>query len=267
MTLVVQTKDKTPNSCKNISTLFGRARLNKEIDVLQRICLRSSLKSRRGDSDGKSTAAVKDQQQYVRTTRNEALFLAAYWSGFQFPLLSSLRVTHLSDHHDLCANSVLFEEKGPLLKRLGNVIEFAPPTRLIQKSFDDEFCDVCPRRAIFRWLTLAGIKHGWVFRNIDRWGNFRQSALDPNSISRILREMIIDAGYEPPMREGPRHSRLNFAVWRKANMALGIVHGTPFAGGRGMCPKLMTLSVRLHTRSQERSFCQLAKGENHASHP
>jgi hypothetical protein len=46
----------------------------------------------------------------------------------------------------------------------------------------------CPVKAMQNWLALSGLKHGPVYRKLDRWGNLGSSALRENSYIVILKE-------------------------------------------------------------------------------
>jgi integrase len=54
-----------------------------------------------------------------------------------------------------------------------------------------------PVRALSRWLQVANITNGPVFRSIDQWGHLRDRALSAQSINLIIKERIKKAGLNP----------------------------------------------------------------------
>ncbi|KAB2766075.1 site-specific integrase [Brucella anthropi] len=54
-----------------------------------------------------------------------------------------------------------------------------------------------PVDALTRWLEVAKIDKGSVFRKIDRWGNVAARALEPSAINRIVKRRALMAGLEP----------------------------------------------------------------------
>ncbi len=55
---------------------------------------------------------------------------------------------------------------------------------------------LCPLQALKRWLALAGIDSGPVFRRITRWGRVVDTALTPASVNLILKAVAADCGFE-----------------------------------------------------------------------
>ena len=54
----------------------------------------------------------------------------------------------------------------------------------------------CPVRTLQRWLTLASIGSGPVFRSVDRHGNVR-GALSGRDVARIVKRTAVAAGLDP----------------------------------------------------------------------
>ncbi|KSV71567.1 hypothetical protein N183_27800 [Sinorhizobium sp. Sb3] len=54
-----------------------------------------------------------------------------------------------------------------------------------------------PVVALRRWLEVADIKDGPVFRRIDQWGNINRRALTPQSVNLILKGRCKQAGLDP----------------------------------------------------------------------
>ena len=54
-----------------------------------------------------------------------------------------------------------------------------------------------PVEALTRWLEVAKIENGSVFRKIDRWGNVSLRALEPSAINRIVKQRAQMAGLKP----------------------------------------------------------------------
>ena len=63
----------------------------------------------------------------------------------------------------------------------------------IHKSHNER---MCPVLALKKWLELANIQDGYVFRSLRKGGYIRESITD-GSISRIVKKVVKDAGEDP----------------------------------------------------------------------
>lgn len=71
--------------------------------------------------------------------------------------------------------------------------------------------DLCPVRALARWLSAAGITSGPIFRPIDRWGKLRDKPLTGHAVATIVKAAAESAGLDPAAFSG--HSlRAGFAT-------------------------------------------------------
>jgi integrase len=69
----------------------------------------------------------------------------------------------------------------------------------------------CPVRALERWLSIARIESGPVFRPVDRHQHISASRLSGEAVSLIVRDRMATAGFEPTGYSG--HSlRAGFAT-------------------------------------------------------
>lgn len=71
---------------------------------------------------------------------------------------------------------------------------------------------LCPASALRTWLDAAGIVDGPVFRRVDRWGHGGRRALDPGSVTRILRARAEAGGVEKADRLTSHSLRRGFAT-------------------------------------------------------
>jgi integrase len=69
----------------------------------------------------------------------------------------------------------------------------------------------CPVTALDRWLSMASIDAGPIFRRVDRHGRVSPDALSPEAVCLIVRERVAAAGFDPTRYSG--HSlRAGFAT-------------------------------------------------------
>ncbi|QGT80906.1 site-specific integrase [Pseudomonas coronafaciens] len=141
--------------------------------------------------------------QQLRARRDRALILLGFWRAFRADELCGLRVEHIKLRSAeglelfLASSKTDREHQGrtvavPALKRL------------------------CPVQAYEEWLQASDLKQGPLFRSIDRWGHLGVEALNPNSISRLLRLAFARNGLVGEGYSG--HSlRRGFATWATRN--------------------------------------------------
>ncbi len=79
----------------------------------------------------------------------------------------------------------------------------------------------CPVRALENWIKIAPIKDGAVFRKVMKSGRIGEQALDPESITWILRRALDAAGYKgAKLKEFSSHSlRAGFCTQASLNGA------------------------------------------------
>jgi integrase len=53
--------------------------------------------------------------------------------------------------------------------------------------------DTCPVTALERWLDMADIATGPIFRKVDRWGKVHSGRLDPDAVRQILKKRALEA--------------------------------------------------------------------------
>jgi integrase len=69
----------------------------------------------------------------------------------------------------------------------------------------------CPVAALSRWLDLAGIASGPIFRSVDRHGNVGTARLSGEAVCIVVRDRVASAGIDPTGYSG--HSlRAGFAT-------------------------------------------------------
>jgi len=61
------------------------------------------------------------------------------------------------------------------------------------------FITGAPVRFLKRWLSLAGISDGPVFRSIDRWGNISRTRPGDEALNDILKKRIAEIGEDPAL--------------------------------------------------------------------
>ena len=111
------------------------------------------------------------------------LLLVGFWSAMRRAELSALAVEHVSDVPDGIA--ILIPRSKTDQEKRGQTIGLA-------RRADE----LCPAAALRRWLEVAGIKSGPVFRGLTARGQPRVGALSPGKIGAIVKELAGAAGLE-----------------------------------------------------------------------
>jgi integrase len=147
--------------------------------------------------------------------RDRALLRGGYCGGFRRSELAALEVRDLTWSDD----GVAILLRRSKTDQEGQGRQVAIP-RGAHKS-------TCPVRALRHWFGAAQIDsartdpegtHAPVFRAVDRHGNVRAAALDPNSIARIVKCALVRAGY-PPANYAGHSLRAGFATQAARNGA------------------------------------------------
>ncbi|KSV73539.1 integrase [Sinorhizobium sp. Sb3] len=152
---------------------------------------RKSKKAVTGDILAKLLNACTDER--LVDVRDRALILLAFASGGRRRSeVAALRVGDLIDEDPVQADpSIPDSPPLPCLAiRLGRT--------KTTTSDDDEHVLLIgrPVTALKRWLEVAGIKDGPVFRRIDQWGNIDRRPLTPQSVNLILKGRCRQAGLD-----------------------------------------------------------------------
>lgn len=135
----------------------------------------------------------------LRAARDRDLLLLGFWRDFRGDELWQLRDEYIRLNPDEGLELFLSSSKSDRANR-GRSLTLPALKRL------------CPVQAYQHWLELSRLTQGQVFRGIDRWGNLGEAALNPNSLSRLLRSIFrrsTGAG-----QQCSAHSlRRGFATW------------------------------------------------------
>ena len=67
------------------------------------------------------------------------------------------------------------------------------------------------------WVDAAQLSEGALFRGIDRWGRISDDPLHPNSLIRLLRQVLTRAGVTDAAGYSSHSLRRGFAGWANAN--------------------------------------------------
>lgn len=139
----------------------------------------------------------------LRAARDQALILLGFWRAFRADELCRLQVEHLQLRPGQGLEIFLPSSKGDRANR-GRTLRVPALKRL------------CPVAAYEQWFELSAIRQGPVFRAIDRWGHLAAHGLNPNSVSRVLRQALLRSGVDGAGYSS--HSlRRGFATWANRN--------------------------------------------------
>lgn len=139
----------------------------------------------------------------LRAARDRALLLLGFWRAFRGDELCRLRIEFIQIKPEEGLEVFLPSSKSDRANR-GRTLTLPALKRL------------CPVEAYQQWLELSQLTHGPVFRSIDRWGNLGATALNPNSLSRLVRSILLRA--TGAGQQYTAHSlRRGFATWASRN--------------------------------------------------
>lgn len=139
----------------------------------------------------------------LRAARDRALLLLGFWRALRGDELCRLQTEHLQ------------------IRRGEGLVVFLPSSKTDRSNRGRQLSvpalkRLCPVTAVEQWLECSGIQHGALFRSVNRWGHLSAQALNPNSISRLLRQIMVSSSVDPQGYSG--HSlRRGFATWASAN--------------------------------------------------
>jgi integrase len=140
-----------------------------------------------------------DNAVRLRAYRDNALILLGFWRAFRGDDLCRLKVENIQVRSGEGLNISIASGKTDRDNR-GQHFSVPALKRL------------CPVDAYEAWLGVSGLEGGAVFRSIDRWGHVGVKALNPNSVSRLLRLAFARNGLNGEAYSG--HSlRRGFATW------------------------------------------------------
>lgn len=136
----------------------------------------------------------------VRATRDRAMIWVGFWRGFRSDELTRLLLQNVeqSPHNGL--SLYLSQSKGD--------------RHYTGKHYPLPVLNaLCPTAALDCWRGVLSEHEGPIFRKIDRWGVIAEHALNPRSISRILRQRFEKAGIHNAQTFSSHSLRRGFAYW------------------------------------------------------
>jgi integrase len=154
----------------------------------QRQRLRKSAKAVTGDVLARLLATCATDS--LRDLRDRAILMVAFASGgHQRSEIAGLR------REQLTVEPPIPVEGGSPLPSLA--IHLGRTKTSSSDEDDVVYLTGRPVEALSDWIAAAKIESGSVFREIGRWGTVSKRALDPQSVSAILKQRVEMAGLEP----------------------------------------------------------------------
>ena len=129
------------------------------------------------------TRHIRGRPPSRKNRRDEAMVLTAFFGAFRRSELVAIRVEDLA-----------WEEDG--------LIVFLPRSKTdqtgegMQRALPYGDKDVCPVRALKRWLETAKIEQGPVFRGVNRWDQVNEKPLNPGAVNQILKQLGSECGFD-----------------------------------------------------------------------
>jgi integrase len=151
-----------------------------------------------------ASRARGDRAAELRYLRDRALVLLGFWRGFRGDELLRLQVEHLRLVAGEGMTCFLPRSKGDR-QALGTTYKVPALSRL------------CPVTATMAWVEAAQLSEGALFRGIDRWARISHEPLHPNSLIRLLRQLLTRAGLTAVDGYSGHSLRRGFAGWANTN--------------------------------------------------
>lgn len=158
------------------------------VRAINRPRARKSANAITGDILGKLLATCSGED--LTALRDRAILMVAFASGGRRRSeIAGLRI------EQLVKQAPVTDEDGSPLPSLG--IDLGR-TKTSGADHDEMvYLTGRPVETLTRWLEVAKIDKGSVFRKVDRWGNVSASALEPSAINAIVKKRAQMAGLEP----------------------------------------------------------------------
>ena len=122
-----------------------------------------------------------DKQKPVKAARDRALLLIGFAGAFRRCELVAIKFEHIS--------------------HVSNGIEIYLPRSKTDQMQEGAFVFIpcangerCPVRALMRWLKVAGVAHGFVFRAVTRHDGISASGLSAQSVALIVKAAVSRVG-------------------------------------------------------------------------
>jgi len=143
----------------------------------------------------------------IAASRDKALVLIGFATSFRRSELVAIQYSDVTWH-----------KKGATIRlsRSKTDQEGAGREAEIRWGVSDQ---TCPVLALEDWLKLSGIREGPVFRKVSQYGTIGRKALHPNSVGRLVQELVTDAGISSPKEYGGHSLRAGFVTEASANGA------------------------------------------------
>lgn len=136
----------------------------------------------------------------LRATRNKSLILMGFWRAFRSDELCRINAGNVS--YVSGQGMEIYLSRSKTLKD-GRGCSFKVPA--LNK--------LCPVTAYQDWIRNSGISTGPAYRGIHKSGKLSENALNPDSVPKILREVISHAGIEGSESFSSHSLRRGFATW------------------------------------------------------
>ena len=131
-----------------------------------------------------SALVLIDKQAPVKAARDRALLLVGFASAMRRSELVAVRVEHLSE---LAQGIEVFLPSSKTDQSRAGRIVFIPSAT----------GECCPVRELKRWLQLAAITEGYVFRAVTRHDKVAKTGLSAQSVALIVKAAVERAGGNP----------------------------------------------------------------------
>jgi len=146
---------------------------------------------------GKSPAVIDDIRAMVNTlsdsplhTRDRAMLIIGFAGAFRRSELVSLNVEDIEVNRD-----------GLVIHLRKSKTDQEGQGRKIGLPFGSN-PETCPVRSYQSWLDESGIKHGAIFRKVNRHGQIQDSRLTGQSVALVVKRCAEEAGLDPKKYSG-----------------------------------------------------------------
>ena len=145
----------------------------------------------------------RQQSARLQALRNKALLLVGFWFGLRASSLVQLTAEQVT---------IDMEQQPPAMTL------YLASSKTDQQARGEEktlrmLQHLCPVSAMIDWLSISHIEQGFVFSKVSRWAEVSVTGLLPNSLNKLLRNVLRAAGIEHAEQYSSHSLRRGAANW------------------------------------------------------
>jgi len=119
----------------------------------------------------------------LKKNRDLAIILSGFFGAFRRSELVSINMAHLQWEPEGLIIHIPKSKTDQVSEGLIRALPYGPT-------------ETCAASAIKRWIALAKIESGPLFRSISRWGQVKEKAMNPGAVNDLLKNLGESCGFD-----------------------------------------------------------------------